>query len=51
VTSNQSGTGFGHVTSVVVHTAGDYEKEARTLVGGLSGANPPAIFKIHIATP
>ena len=51
VTSNPSGTGSGHVTYDVVQTAGDFAKEARIMVGGLSGANPPAIFKIHIAAP
>jgi len=49
VTSNPSGTGSAHVTYAVTQSPGDYAKEGRIVIGGLSGANPIAIHKIHIA--
>jgi len=49
VRSNPSGTGSARVTYVVVPTTGNYPKEVRIFIGGLSGANPPATHKIHIA--
>ena len=49
VTSSPSGTGSGRVTYVVTPALGAYDKDTRIFVAGLSGVNPYAEFKVHIA--
>ena len=49
LTSNGTGVGSGRVTYVVRQTPSAYEKEGFIVIAGLSGANPAATHKIHIA--
>ena len=49
LTSGGAGVGSGRVTYIVRPTPGAYEKEGSIVIAGLSGANPAATHKIHIA--
>jgi hypothetical protein len=48
LTSSSSGIGAAHVTYVVTQNSA-YEREGSIVIAGLSGVNPSAVHKIHIA--